>query len=101
MQSERTEIVDFSGEKFSNFTIPYWVVIIVILIIAISDAYLVIVYPESPYTIILSIVLILIFIFYYSTVATNSLGKLRKFSISYEEIEFTLPRTPRFIVNLT
>lgn len=101
MQSERIEIVDFSGEKFSNFTMPCWVIIVVIPIIAILDAYLMIVYPESPYAIILSIALISIFIFYYFSVATKSPGKLRKFSISREDIEVTLPYTPLFIVNWT
>jgi hypothetical protein len=101
METERTEIVDFSGEKFSNFTMPCWVVLVVIPILAILDAYLMIVYPESPYAIILSITLISIFIFYYSTVATKSPGKLRKFSISREEIELELPHTPLFIINWT
>lgn len=101
MQSERIEIVDFSGEKFSKYTMPCWVIFLTIPIIAILDAYFMMVNPESPYAIILSIALITIFIFYYSTVATKSPGKLRIFSISREDIEITLPYTPLFIVNWT
>ncbi|MBY8984370.1 MAG: hypothetical protein KGD65_04825 [Candidatus Lokiarchaeota archaeon] len=99
MQSERIEIVDFSGEKFSKFTMPCWVVFVVISIIAILDSYLMIVYPESPYALVLGIILISIFIYYYVSVATKSPGKLRKFSISHEDIEITLPYTPLFIVD--
>ncbi|MFW9822655.1 MAG: hypothetical protein ACFFE4_06965 [Candidatus Thorarchaeota archaeon] len=101
MESEKTEVIDFSGEKFNNFNMPCWVVIVVIPIIAIFDAILMIAFPESPYAIILSMVLILIFAFYYYSVASKSTGKLRKFVISEEEIEISLPHTPLFLVDWT
>ena len=99
MESEKTEIIDFSGEKFHNFTIPCWVVIVLVPLLAILDTYLMIKFPESPLAILLSIVLILIFILYYYYVATKSPGKLRKFSISYEEIVFELPYRPQYTIN--
>jgi len=99
MQSERTEIVDFSGEKLSSFTIPRWALTAILPLIVILDVIFFIINPESPYTMLVSIVLISIFIFYCYSVVTKSPGKLRKFSISYENIEVTLPDTPLFIVN--
>ncbi|MHA1933129.1 MAG: hypothetical protein ACW96X_11345 [Promethearchaeota archaeon] len=99
MQSDRTEIVDFSGEKFSKFTVPCWVVFLIILVIALLDSYLMIVYPQTPYALVLGIILIAIFVLYVYSVATTYPGKLRKFSISSEDIEFTMPYTPIFLVN--
>lgn len=101
MESEKTEIIDFSGEKFNKFTIPCWVVIVVIPFIAIIDAILMVAFPESPYAIILSLILISIFILYYYSVATKSPGKLRKFTISERGIEISLPHTPLFLVDWT
>ena len=99
MQNERIEIVDFSGEKLSSFTIPRWVVIVVIPLIIFLDIIFFILSPKSPYTILLSIVLISTFILYCYSVITKSSGKLRKFSISLENIKVTLPDSPLFIVS--
>jgi len=99
MQNERTEIVDFSGEKFGIFTIPRWIVNVVVSLIIILDVIFFIINPKSPYTILLSIVLISILILYCYSDITKSPGKLRKFSISLDEIEVTLPDSPLFIVN--
>ena len=99
MQNERTEIVDFSGEKLGIFTIPRWIVNIVVSLIIILDVIFFIINPKSPYTILLSIVLISILILYCYSVTTKTQGKLRKFSISFENIEVILPDTPLFIVD--
>jgi hypothetical protein len=98
MQSERTEIVDFSGEKFSLFTVPCGVSLTVILIIISVLTYLSIMYPGFLSAILFTIIIFSIFILYYYSVATKSLGKLRRFSISYENIELTLPYTFPFFV---
>jgi len=82
MESGTTEIIDFSGEKFSNFAIPCWVPLLLIFLIAIFDFYFMMAFSGSTIAILLSIVLIIIFFLYYSYVAAKSPGKLRKFSIS-------------------
>ncbi len=79
MQSERIEIVDFSGETLSIFTMPCWVVIVVVPLIVILDVIIFIIYPESPYATLLSIVLISIFIFYCNSVVTNFHEKSENF----------------------
>jgi len=99
MLSERTEIVDFSGEKLSSFIIPRWVITVVVPLIVILNVIFFIFNPKSPYTMLLSIILISIFILYYYSVITKSLGKLRKFSISQKDIEIILPDSPLFIVS--
>jgi hypothetical protein len=98
MESEKTEIIDFSGEKFNNLTMPCWIVMILVPILAILDAYLMIRFPESPLAILLSLILIGIFIIYFYYVATKSPGKLRKVSISYDEIVFELPHRPQYTI---
>ncbi|MFX1278906.1 MAG: hypothetical protein ACFFA3_05775 [Promethearchaeota archaeon] len=98
MESEKTEIIDFSGEKFHNFTMPCWIVMILVPVLAILDTYLMIRFPESPLAILLSLSLIGIFIIYYYYVATKSPGKLRKVSISYDEIVFELPHRPQYTI---
>ncbi|MFX1425080.1 MAG: hypothetical protein ACFFBE_01410 [Promethearchaeota archaeon] len=99
MESEKTNIVDFSGEKFHNFTVPCWVVMILVPILAILDSYLMIKFPESPFALLISLILVFIFILYYYNVATKSPGKLRKFSISCEEIVFELPHRPQYTIH--
>ena len=94
MESERPEIVDFSGEKFSNFSISCWVIIDVVSIIAILETYFIIVFPGSSVVLLLSIALIFVFIIYYYYVVTKSPGKLRRFSILTQDIEFTFPYKP-------
>ncbi|MBY8989756.1 MAG: hypothetical protein KGD58_03295 [Candidatus Lokiarchaeota archaeon] len=98
MESEKIEIIDFSGERFNNFRMPCWIIIVFITALAIFNIYLMITTPESPLATLLSIGLILIFVLYYYYVATRSPGKLRKVSISYEEIEVTLPHKPQFLI---
>lgn len=99
MDSDKKEVIDFSGEKFTNFAIPCWIVIFIVPALAIFDFYLMIQTPDSPLATLISISLILIFIFYYYYVATKSPGKLRKVSISYEEIIVTVPQKPQFLIN--
>ncbi|MHA2391762.1 MAG: hypothetical protein ACXAEX_07315 [Promethearchaeota archaeon] len=96
MANERIEIVDFSGEKFSNLSLPCWVLVVLVPSIAILSTYLMVIYPGSTVSLLLSIALIGIFILYYYFNATKSPGKLRKFSISSTDIELMLPDKPQF-----
>ncbi|KKK44326.1 hypothetical protein LCGC14_0960490 [marine sediment metagenome] len=98
MESGTTEIIDFSGEKFSNFAIPCWVPLLLIFLIAIFDFYFMMAFSGSTIAILLSIVLIIIFFLYYSYVAAKSPGKLRKFSISNDDIRILLPQKPLFSI---
>ncbi|MFW9879961.1 MAG: hypothetical protein ACFFG0_43360 [Candidatus Thorarchaeota archaeon] len=98
MESEKTEIIDFSGEKFNKFTVPFWIVAIFIFSMSILNILFIVIFPESQTTIYFSIVLIVIFILYYYFIVSNSPGKLRKFSISNECIEVLLPNKPKFSI---
>ncbi len=91
MESEKTDIIDFSVEKFCNFIIPCWAIMVIVSSIGILNMFFMIRFPESQIVTLLSIALVIIFISYYYYVATNSPGKLRKFSISNEGIEVLLP----------
>ncbi|MHA2006360.1 MAG: hypothetical protein ACXABO_09065 [Promethearchaeota archaeon] len=99
MGSERIEIVDFSGEKFSNLSIPCWVITVIVSIIVILEIYLTIMFPGSNTILLLSIGLIFVFILYFFYVINKSPGKLRRFSISTQDIEFTLPYNPQIIIS--
>ncbi|MHA1986485.1 MAG: hypothetical protein ACW98D_07600 [Promethearchaeota archaeon] len=99
MQSERTEVVDFSGEKFGILNIPCGVSFGIILIIVSVFTYLIIIFPNSPFVLILTLISFSIFFSYYYSVSSKSTGKLRRFSISFENIDFTLPDNPFFIVS--
>ena len=55
-------------------------------------------FSGSTIAILLSIVLIIIFFLYYSYVAAKSPGKLRKFSISNDDIRILLPQKPLFSI---
>lgn len=96
MANERIEIVDFSGEKFSNVSLPCWILVILVPSISILSTYLMIKYPGSTVASLLSIALIGIFILYYYFIVTKSPGKLRKFSISSTNIEIILPNKSQF-----
>jgi hypothetical protein len=98
MESDKTEIVDFSGEKFSKFKIPCWIIFVIGPLLALFNVYLMIKSPESSVPTLISIGIILIFVLYYYYVVTKSPGTLRKVSISYEEIIVTLPEKPQFII---
>jgi len=98
MEREKTEIIDFSGEKFSNFAMPCWFIMVIVLSIAILNMFFMFKFPRSQIATLLSIALVIIFILYYYYVATKSPGKLRKFSISSEGIEVLLPHKPKFLI---
>jgi hypothetical protein len=98
MNSRKTEITDISGEEFSKFSVPCWLIILLIVVLAMIDMYFIITFPTSAIGPLLSAILIGVFIVYYFYVASKSTGKLRKISISDEEIEIVLPNEPHFII---
>jgi len=99
MDSDNIEVVDFSGEKFHNFTIPCSLVMFVISILIILIVIFTFLIPGAFITTLLSLGIIFIFISYYYYVVTKAPGRLRKFSISNYEIEILLPREPKFRIS--
>ena len=98
MECEKTDIFDFSGEKFNKFTIPCWIVLVITTSMAILTMFFMVKFPESHIVTLLSIALIIFFILYYYYVVSKSPGKLRKFSISSESIEVLLPYKLKFLI---
>jgi hypothetical protein len=96
MERDKTEIVDFSGEKFSTISVPSWIPVVSVSTLAIINVFLMFLLPGSPIPTLISIGLIGIFIYYYFLVATKHPGKLRRFSISDEGIEIIFPDKPQF-----
>ena len=95
MASDKIEIIDFSGEKFSLISIPCSVSLSITCLLVILNGIFMVAFPGSFITIILSLFLILIMLLYFINWVNNS-AKLRKFSISEDIIEITLPHVSRF-----
>ena len=55
-------------------------------------------FPKSLISTFLSLGIIAIFVGYYYYVATKNLGKIRKYVISSEEIEVSIPEKPVFLI---
>lgn len=95
MVSDKIEIIDFSGEDFSLISIPCSVSLPITCFLVILNTIFMVSFPGSPITIILSLFLIMIMVFYFVSWVNNP-AKLRKFSISEVSIEITLPHVSRF-----
>lgn len=98
VNSRKTEITDISGEEFSKFSVPCWLIILLVVVLAMIDMYFIITFPTSAIAPLLSAIIIGVFIVYYFYVASKSTGKLRKISISDEKIEIIVPSEPHFII---
>ena len=98
MELEKDEVIDFSGEKFNRFSIPCSVGLLIMFIVAVVNGIIMITFPGSFISIYISLGIIVVFVLYYSYILTQNPGKIRKFSISAEEIEITLPDFPIFII---
>ena len=96
IESDKIEVVDFSGEKFSKFSIPCSVVLILVFLLTVSNLILTVLFSGSLISTLLSLGIIAIFVLYFYFIATKSLGKMRLFSISTKEIEFSIPNIPIF-----
>ncbi|UCC21241.1 MAG: hypothetical protein JSV62_08185 [Promethearchaeota archaeon] len=101
MELEKDEVIDFSGEKFSSFSIPCSIGLFIMLFAAIINMIIMVAFPGTFLSIYISLGIIIIFVLYYSYLLTQNPGKIRKFAISSEEIEFTLPNIPIFIIKWT
>ncbi|MFW9902021.1 MAG: hypothetical protein ACFFDY_12180, partial [Candidatus Thorarchaeota archaeon] len=92
------EIIDFSGEKLNKVSIPCSVGFITIFIVAFINIIMMILFPESYISMYISLIIIGVFLLYYYYLATKNPGKIRKFSISTEYIQFLLPNIPLFTI---
>ncbi|MFX1569414.1 MAG: hypothetical protein ACFFCV_13715 [Promethearchaeota archaeon] len=91
-------VIDFSGEKLNKVSIPCSVSLIIIFIVAFINIILMFLFPESYVSLYISLIIIGVFLVYYSYIFTKNPGKIRKFSISTEEIQFLLPNHPLFMI---
>ncbi|MFX0036548.1 MAG: hypothetical protein ACFE9I_13030 [Candidatus Hermodarchaeota archaeon] len=98
MESDKVEIVDFSGENFKKITIPCSYLLVIIILISFLNIYLMVAFPGSFISIFVSLILFLIFILYYSYIIKKDPGKIRRFFISFEKIEIELPHNPIFTI---
>jgi len=99
MVQEKEEIIDFSGEGFNKHSIPCLVGLLIILIMTLVNVISLILFPGSFISTYISLAIIGTFFVYYSYLLTKNPGKIRKFSISYQEIEIILPNKPYFRIN--
>ncbi len=98
MEPNYDEIIDFTGEKFNKVSIPCSVVWIIIFIVAFINVVSMILLPNSYTSMYLSLIVIGVFLIYYSYIVTKNPGKIRKFSISTEDIQLLLPNVPLFTI---
>ncbi|MFX0105481.1 MAG: hypothetical protein ACFE75_08320 [Candidatus Hodarchaeota archaeon] len=95
MESDKVNIIDYSGEQFNKISIPYPFFLVLIVTLVLINIFLLI--PGSFISVFVSlIILFLCGIFYYYNVIKNP--GIRKFSISMEEIEINIPNMPFFII---
>jgi hypothetical protein len=99
MELEKDEIIDFTGENFNKYSMSCSAGLLMILLIAVVNICLMFLFPGTDISTYISIGIIVIFVLYYSFTITKNPGKIRKFSISTEEIEILLPNTPYFRIS--
>ncbi len=97
MRSEeaRFEIIDFSGEKMSLFTLQCSTVMLICIVLALIGFVSYIVFYPSIIALFISIGIIIVFLIY-TSMSEN--GMLRKFTISESTIEILLPRRDPFAI---
>ncbi|MFX0136922.1 MAG: hypothetical protein ACFFDN_25010 [Candidatus Hodarchaeota archaeon] len=96
MESDKEEIIDFSGENFKKISIPCSVIMIAIVFLVLLNIFLMFSYPYI--SVFVSLVIISIFFLYYYYVITKNPG-IRSFSISGEFIEIVIPTIPIFRIS--
>ncbi len=90
---DKVEVIDFFGEKFNKRSVPCSVVLLIMLMATLANIFAMILYPGTYFSLYISLLIITGFVLYYSYVAKKNPGKIRKFSISTEDIEITLPNS--------
>ena len=98
MESDKVEIIDFSGEKYTKISIPCSVSFILILFLVILNMFLIFLFPGTFVSFFVSLIMFFIYCMYYSYTLTKNPG-IRKFSISLEEIEIIIPKMPVFLIS--
>lgn len=93
---DKVEIIDFFGEKFNKRSVPCSVVLLLMLMATLANIFIMILYPGTYFSLYISLIIVAGFVIYYSYVASKNPGKIRKFSISSEDIEIFLPDTAPF-----
>jgi hypothetical protein len=96
MELEKDEVIDFSGETFNKKSIPCSIGLIMILLVALTNLCLMYIFPGTYISTYISLAIIIVFVLYYYYILTQNPGKIRKFTVSVEEIEILLPTTPYF-----
>lgn len=98
MESDKVDIIDFSGEKFNKISIPCPVSLALIVLLVLLNSFLFISFPGTFISVFVSLIIFFICgLFYYSIVTKNP--GIRKFSISTEEIEIFIPNIPIFLIH--
>jgi len=96
MESDKVDIIDFSGEKFNKISIPCPVSLALIVLLVLINSFLLI--PGTFISVFVSLIIFFICgLFYYYIVVKNP--GIRKFSISTEEIEIFIPNIPIFLIH--
>ena len=95
-EPDRVEVIDFFGEEFNKRSVPCSVVLLIMLSAVIVNLFLMFLFPDTYISLFVSILIIGGFVSYYSYILRQDPGKIRKFSISVENIEIILPNIPFF-----
>jgi len=96
---DKVEIIDFFGEKFNKRSVPCSVGLLIILLVALANIFVMIFYPGTYASIFISLIIVAGFVLYYSYILAKNPGKIRKFSISTYDIEFILPDASLFRIH--
>ncbi|MFX1298433.1 MAG: hypothetical protein ACFFD2_26705 [Promethearchaeota archaeon] len=98
-EPDEVEVIDFFGQKFNKRSVPCSVLFLIMLITAIVNIFIMVLYPETYFSVYISLIVFAGFVLYYSYVVKKNPGKIRKFSISKEDIEFIIPNSVPFRIN--
>ncbi|MHA1671247.1 MAG: hypothetical protein ACTSV5_11830 [Promethearchaeota archaeon] len=99
-EEAKFEIIDFSGERMSFFTLQCSTVMIVCMVLTIIG-FLFYVFYLSIFALFTSIGIIIVFLLYGSMYIFGNHGMLRKFTIFESKIEILLPRRKSFLIKWT
>lgn len=95
-EPDRVEVIDFIGEEFNKRSVPCSVGLLIMLTVALVNLFLMVFFPGTYISLYVSLIIIGGFVLYYSFILTQNPGKIRKFSISVENIEIILPNISFF-----
>ena len=95
-EPDKVEVIDFFGEKFNKRSVPCSVGLLIMLSVAVANVFLMFLFPGTYISLFVSLIIIGGFLLYYSYILRQNPGKIRKFSISVENIEIILPNISFF-----